>query len=69
MCSIRQIQKLCQNDIRYMYLLDGMKAPLFATFGNIIRNELADSAEKIFLDINKYIFEKDDVDINNVHID
>ena len=57
-CSLREIEKLCRNDIRYMYLLDGMKAPAFATFGNIIRNELAESIEQIFLDVNQYIFEK-----------
>ena len=42
-CSLREIEKLCRNDIRYMYLLDGMKTPSFATFGNLIRNELTDS--------------------------
>ena len=26
-CSLREIEKLCRNDIRYMYLLDGMKTP------------------------------------------
>ena len=30
-CSLREIEKLCRNDIRYMYLLDEMKAPTFAT--------------------------------------
>ena len=35
-CSLREIEKLCRNDIRYMYLLDGMKTPSFATFGNLI---------------------------------
>ena len=46
--SLREIDKLCKNDIRYMYLLDGTKTPSFATFSNIIRNELTDSIEKIF---------------------
>ena len=55
-CSLREIEKLCRNDIRYMYLLDGMKTPSFATFGNLIRNELTDSIEQIFEDINSYIF-------------
>ena len=50
-CSLREIEKLCRNDIRYMYLLDGMKTPSFATFGNLIRNELTDSIEQIFEDI------------------
>lgn len=68
-CSLREIEKLCRNDIRYMYLLDGMKAPSFATFGNVIRNELTDSIEQIFFDVNTYIFEKDHVDLEHTYID
>lgn len=68
-CSLREIEKLCRNDIRYLYLLDGMKAPSFATFGNVIRNELTDSIEHIFLDVNTYIFEKDHVDLEHTYID
>lgn len=64
-CSLREIEKLCRNDIRYMYLLDGMKTPSFATFGNLIRNELTDSIEQIFEDINSYIFAKDHVDLQH----
>ncbi len=30
-CSLREIERFCHNDIRYMYLLDGIKAPSFAT--------------------------------------
>lgn len=67
--SLREIEKLCRNDIRYMYLLDGMKAPSFATFGNLIRNELTDSMEQIFIDVNNYIFEKDHVDLEHTYID
>lgn len=37
--SLRDIEKLCWNDIRFLYLLDGMKAPSFATVGNFIRME------------------------------
>ena len=54
-CSLREIEKLCRTDIRYMYLLDEMKAPSFATFGNFIRNELTDTIEQIFDDGNKRI--------------
>ena len=68
-CSLREIEKLCRNDIRYMYLLDEMKAPTFATFGNLIRNELTDSIEQIFMDINAYIFSKDHVDLQHTYID
>ena len=51
-CSLRRIEKLCRNDIRYIYLLDDMEAPSFATFGNFIREELTDPIEDIFLKIN-----------------
>lgn len=52
-----------------MYLLDGMKAPSFATFGSFIRKELTDSMEQIFLDVNTYIFQKDHVDLEHTYID
>ena len=68
-CSLRKIEKLCHNDIRYMYLLDEMKAPTFATFGNFIRNKLTASIEQIFTDINTYIFTKDHVDLQHTYID
>lgn len=67
--SLREIEKLCRNDIRFMYLLDGMKAPSFATFGNFIRNGLTTFMEHIFRDINSYIFEKEQVDLQHTYID
>lgn len=67
--SLRNMEKSCKTDIRYMWLLDGMAAPSFATFGNFIRDELTDSVEDIFLAINKIIFEKDKVDLEHVYID
>ena len=68
-CSLREIEKLCNNDIRFMYLLDEMKAPTFATFGNFIRNELTSSIEDIFNDVNSYIFNQEKVDLNHTYID
>ena len=67
--SLRDIEKLCRNDIRFLYLLDGMNAPSFATFGNFIRNELTSSVEEIFKEINRYIFEKEQVDLEHTYID
>ena len=67
--SLRKIEKSCKTDIRYMWLLDGMAAPSFATFGNFIRDELTNSIETIFLAINQVIFEKNQVDLNHVYID
>lgn len=67
--SLRKVEKLCRTDIRYMYLLDDMKPPSFATFGNFIRNELLVSIEQIFNDINKYIFNTEHVDLEHTYID
>lgn len=67
--SLRSIEKSCKTDIRYMWLLDDMEAPTFATFGNFIRDELTDSIEDIFLAINGIIFEKDKVDLEHTYID
>ena len=67
--SLRNIEKSCKTDIRYMWLLDGMAAPSFATFGNFIRDELTSSIEDIFLAINQVIFEKDKVDLEHTYID
>ncbi len=39
-----------------MYLLDGMKTPSFATFGNLIRNELTDSISSRYLKTLIHIF-------------
>ena len=67
--SLREIEKSCRTDIRYMYLLDDMKAPSFATLGNLIRNGLTVPVENILSDINTYIFEKEQVDLEHVYID
>ena len=67
--SLRELESLCRHDIRYMWLLDEMPAPSFATFGNFIRNVLTDSVEDIFAEINRYIFAQDHVDLEHVYID
>ena len=68
-CSLREIQKSCRTDIRYMYLLDDMKAPSFATLGNLLRNGLTVPVEQVLADINAYIFEMEQVDLEHVYID
>ena len=67
--SLRKIEKSCKTDIRYMYLLDDMDAPSFATIGNFIRRDLTVSIENIFVKINKIIFEKENVDLEHTYID
>lgn len=68
--SLRDIEKLCRNDIRFMYLLDGMKAPAFATFGTFIRDELTISIEQLFTKASTpYIFETEQVELQHIYID
>jgi len=38
--STRAIEKLCKTDIRFMWLLDGMKAPSHMTIDNFINRRL-----------------------------
>ena len=67
--SLRRIEKSCKTDIRYMFLLEDMKATTFATIGNFIREDLTDTIENIFVSINKVIFEKENVDLNHTYIE
>ena len=67
--TLRQLEKMCKTDIRYMWILDGMKAPSFMTFCNFINEELTEKIEDIFQEINRYIFDKEEVDLTHVYID
>ena len=67
--SLREIEKLCKTDIRFMWILDDMKVPSYVSIGNFINNNLKGTIEEIFAGINEYIFEADDVDLNHVYID
>ena len=56
--SLREIEKLCKVDIRFMWLRDGMKAPSYATLCDFINQELSYSLEEIVQEINNYIFDR-----------
>ena len=44
-CSVRFIQKLCETDIRFLWLLDEENAPSHMTISNFIHNDLSGSLE------------------------
>lgn len=67
--SLREIEKSCKTDIRYMWLLDDMPVPSFATIGSFIREELIDSIDNIFMAINNVIFDDQNVDLSHTYID
>ena len=68
-CSVRFIQKLCETDIRFLWLLDEENAPSHMTINNFIHNELSGRLEDIFNDINRYIFGQLGVDLDHAYID
>lgn len=68
-CSVRRIRQLCDTDIRFLWILDGKNSPSVMTIQNFIHNELSQSIEDIFTEINAYIFEKEHVDTNHIYID
>ena len=45
--SLREIEKLCKVDIRFIWLRDEMKAPSYATLCDFINQELSYSLEEI----------------------
>ncbi len=51
-CSVRFIQKLCETDIRFIWMLDEENAPSHMTISNFIQKELSWSLQNIFNDIN-----------------
>ena len=67
--SVREIEKLCKTDIRFMWLLQENKAPSFMTIDNFMNNCLLDNIDNIFAEINQYIFSNENADINHVYID
>ncbi len=67
--SVRFIRKLCETDIRFIWLLDEREAPSHMTISNFIYHELQYTIEEIFADINAYIFEEECVDLEHAYID
>lgn len=52
-----------------MWLLQDNDAPSFMTIDNFMNHCLTESIGDIFIEINKYIFEQENVDLNHVYID
>ena len=67
--SVREIEKLCKTDIRFMWLLQGNRAPSHMTIDNFMNETLLGNIEDIFNEINEYIFSVEKVDIELVYID
>ncbi len=67
--SVREIEKLCHTDIRFMWLLQDHKAPSFMTIDNFMNNCLLNNIEDIFKEINTYIIKCENIDLEHIYID
>ena len=67
--SVREIEKLCKTDIRFMWLLQEEKAPSHMTINNFMNDCLIGSIEDIFNEINRCIFSQESVDLEHIYID
>jgi len=67
--SLREIEKLCKTDIRFMWLLQDNPAPSHMTIGTFMKECLLENMGDIFKDINEYIFKAEHVDMNHIYID
>lgn len=68
--STRDIADLCKNDIRFMWMLQYENGtPSHMTICNFINSYLKYSARDLFREVNKYIFSKDNVNLNELFID
>lgn len=67
-CSLRELEDNCKVNLRFKYLMN-YETPSYRTFGYFINDVLNDSIEDIFSDINKLIFEEENVDLNHLYID
>ena len=68
-CSVRFIQKLCETDIRFLWMLDEEDAPCHMTISNFIHKELSGNLDAVFNDVNSSIFGLLGVDLNHAYID
>ena len=67
--SVREVEKYCKTDIRYMWLLQDNPPPSHMAIDNFMNKTMLENIDRIFADVNEYIFQKEQVDLNHVYID
>lgn len=66
--SLRDIEKMCQYDIRFMHLMDG-KTPSFMGFERLEKDYLSHSYDDIFFDVSKRIGDMMNIDYSISYTD
>ena len=54
--SVREIEKYCKTDIRYMWLLQDNPPPSHMTIDNSMNKTMLENIGRIFADVNEYIW-------------
>ena len=67
--SIRDIQKECQYNVLYMWLLEGHEAPSHMTIGRFIKRITVPVLEDLFAQFLRKLSELDSISLNEVYID
>lgn len=67
--SSRSIQRNCQRDINFMYLLEGAPVPDHATIARFRTIHFAPCAEKIFAQMSEFLFETGEISGESIFID
>lgn len=67
--SVREIEKLCKTDIRFMWLLQDNPAPSHMTIDNFMKDYLVNCIDDILSEINSYIFKQEQLDLSHIYID
>lgn len=66
--STRKLEDLCKYDIRFQFIMSG-QTPSHMAFQRFIHDDLMMPIEEIFVDINKYIEEHDQINTDILYID
>jgi len=66
--STRAIEQACINDIRFMYLIEGMAAPSHTLINNVM-NEIKEKLDSLLLEINQEIIKRENLDLDKLYID
>ncbi len=66
--STRAIKEACLNDIRFMYLIEGMAAPSHTLINNVMK-EIKEKLDSLLLEINQEIIKREEIDTDRLYID
>ena len=66
--STRKLEEACKNDIRFMYLIEGMNPPSHTLINNVM-NEIKEKLDSLLLEINQEIMKREDIETDKLYID